>query len=52
MKLIDYSYDDQDYFTETFLNRCKKLNQRVESDAASDKPNVDAFLLSQMQINH
>ena len=52
MKLIDYSYDDQDYFTETFLNRCKKVKSTCGVSDSFKTPNVDSFLLSQMQINH
>ena len=52
MKLIDYSFEDQDYFTETFLNRCHRLNSRIDSNENKNKPNLDSFLLSQIQINH
>ena len=52
MKLIDYSFEDQDYFTETFLNRCHRLKSRVDSSDNTKAPSLDSFLLSQIQINH
>lgn len=52
MKLIDYSFEDQDYFTETFINRCHRLNSRTDTSNHADKPNLDSFLLSQIQIKH
>ena len=51
MRLIDYPAEDQAYFIDTFLSKCKHLIDKKESSSDTIKPNLDAFLLSQIKIN-